>query len=126
MKLIDVLVMISKGKLKEGTKVKVSIMDDEYTYMFFDLTDKNGKQLFDNYTLYALHQEVELIEPDKDIDVPTTEKIEELKQLDMDFAEIDFASHEEYARCSIQVLARKMMKQIDKLNEVIRYINKEG
>ena len=54
----------------------------------------------------------------------TTEKIEELKQLDMDFAEIDFASHEEYARCSIQVLAREMIKQIDKLNEVIRYINK--
>lgn len=74
------------------------------------------------------HKEAEHFRDDTKIIEPTdntTEKIEELKQLDMDFAEIDFSSHEEYARCAIQVLARKMTKQIDKLNEVIRKLNKE-
>ena len=35
MKLIDILVMISKGELKEGTKVNL-ITDDYTTYLWFD------------------------------------------------------------------------------------------
>jgi hypothetical protein len=70
MRLIDILNKIANGELKEGTKVKVSIMDDVYTYnWFYELVDEKGKQLFDNYTLYALHQEVELIEPNHSPDV---------------------------------------------------------
>ena len=139
-KLIEVLNKIANGELKEGTKVRCN----GYNYEYRKLHRDSGKNTLDLYsehnaslinTAYlttALSLEVELIEPhhirdDTKIIEPTdntTEKIKELKQLDMDFAEIDFSSHEEYARCAIQVLARKMTKQIDKLNEVIRKLNK--
>lgn len=120
-KLIDILNKIANGELKEGTVV---VWDDvEYPYKNKCLYGADGEKLFYWINTGNLNDKVELIEPQEPTD-NTTEKIEELKQLDMDFAEIDFASHEEYARCSIQVLAREMIKQIDKLNEVIRYINK--
>ena len=108
MKLIDILNKIANGELKKGAKIKVSIMDDVYTYNWAcDLVDEKGKQLFDNYTLYALHQEVELIEPNDSPDVgemaePTDNtKIEELDAYELDLLKIFY-----------------------KLNEVIRYINK--
>ena len=127
LKLIDVLNMIAKGELKEGTKVKYK--GAEFIYEDNELYDDDG----DNICCYMCDRfdltiEVELIEPDHFTDdgkMAEPAKIEELKELDMDFSEIDFQSHEEYARCAIQVLARHMIKQIDKLNEVIRAINKE-
>ena len=145
-KLIEVLNKIANGELKEGTKVNL-IADDYLKKLYYD-----GEliRFVASDNIYAFtpkdindEDEYELIEPNHFADVGgmakhlredakmieptdnTTEKIEELKQLDMDFAEIDFSSHEEYARCAIQVLARKMTKQIDKLNEVIRKLNKE-
>ena len=163
LKLIDVLNMIAKGELKEGTKV--GLRNNVYTFerhywndASLSLFRSNGKQsVFEDFCLsHILNDEVELIEPpcehewldwethrmgegrirryrrcnkcglEEETDVGKSiepSKIEELKQLDMDFAEIDFQSHEEYARCAIQVLARHMIKQIDKLNEVIRKIN---
>lgn len=122
LRLIDVLNKIANGELKEGTKVVWSIF--EYTYNFEKgwLERKGNDEMVDileDICLEDLTAECELKEPTDNT------KIEELKQIDMDFAEIDFASHEEYARCAIQVLSRKMIKQIDKLNEVIRCINKE-
>ena len=140
-KLIDILNKIADGELKEGTQIIWDVY--EYTYKKGDCYDEylerkvdefNYVDIIDDMALRHLNAEVELIEPhhirdDTKIIEPTdntTEKIEELKQLDMDFAEIDFSSHEEYARCAIQVLARKMTKQIDKLNEVIRVLNKRS
>ena len=140
MRLIDILNKIANGELKEGTKVIWDVY--EYTYKKGDCYDEylerkvdefNYVDIIDDMALRHLNAEVELIEPhhirdDTKMIEPTdntTEKIKELKQLDMDFAEIDFSSHEEYARCAIQVLAREMIKQIDKLNEVIRKLNKE-
>lgn len=125
MRLIDILNKIANGELKEGTKVNLN--SDGYTAkLYFDgeVVRFVGTDNTYAFTCKDLYDEYELIEPQEPTD-NTTEKIEELKQLDMDFAEIDFASHEEYARCAIQVLAREMIKQIDKLNEVIRKINKE-
>lgn len=135
MRLIDILNKIANGELKEGTKLKVRDNTYEFTKQYRtdivdivpDLVreDYEGERISifeDFYLTSLLNDELELIEPEEPTD---NTKIEELKQFDMDFGEIDFASHEEYARCSIQVLAREMIKQIDKLNEVIRKINKE-
>lgn len=138
-KLIDILNKIANGELEEGSKVKLHTglikgennKTIELVYDSNNLYTKEDKIIFDIMNLNILEDEVELIEPEcfphvgKTSEPTDNAKIEELKQLDMDFAEIDFASHEEYARCSIQVLAREMIKQIDKLNEVIRYIKKE-
>ena len=149
LKLIDVLNKITNGELKEGTKVKI----DEYIYdveIFSPITPLDKEFLnteveliepqepteceheWKNYEIHRIgegltrkYRRCEKCRLEENIEPTDNTKIEELKQLDMDFAEIDFASHEEYAICSIQVLAREMIKQIDKLNEVIRKINKE-
>ena len=144
-KLIEVLNKIANGELKEGTKVNL-IADDYLKKLYYDgelirfvasdniyaftpkdINDEDDYELIEPYH-YAdvggiakhLREDTKMIE-----DTDNT-KIEELKQLDMDFSEIDFSSHEEYARCAIQVLAREMIKQIGKLNEVIRVLNKRS
>ena len=97
MKLIDILNMISKGELKEGTKIKYH--DGFYTYRRFDneeecmgfyrdnATDKLD-ELFTYYLrlFYAsaiLNDEVEIIEPDHFADAgEMAEKIKELDNYD--------------------------------------------
>lgn len=110
MRLIEILNKIANGELKEGTKVIVPIFDDEYTYdECYELTDENGKKLFDTYNLYALNQEVELIEPEEPTD---NTKIEELAVDETDINCLGIHSK------------TILLNIIDKLNEVIRYINK--
>lgn len=78
MKLIDVLVMISKGELKEGTKVIYD--NDIYTYDGDELRRMNGICLCEDTYLSNLNDECELLEPDHFADggKMATYKIEEL------------------------------------------------
>ena len=108
MKLIDILNLISKGELKEGTKIKWE--NDIYTYDERHCFEReNGCELLEDMYVSNLNDECELIEPDKDIDVSTTEKIKEL-----DFYDYDYEDLEDY---------RTILTITDKLNEVIRRIN---
>lgn len=78
MKLIDILVMISKGELKEGTK---AIYDNDiYTYDGDELRRMNGICLCEDTYLSNLNDECELLEPDHFADggKMATYKIEEL------------------------------------------------
>ena len=117
MKLIDVLVMISKEELKEGTKVIVIEGKEEYTYRIcptdeenHELVNEDGENLFNNYYVDIISSEVELIEPTDN----TTEKIEE----------IDVRAGNREGTGFVFDLPEMIIA--DKLNEVIRYINKEG
>lgn len=101
MKLIDILVMISKGELKEGTKIvwDGDIYEDElelYAYMY------SG----------CLNEECKLIRSDHFTDVGkmATEKIEELDNYDWQEGDYDY---------QIEILYRK-------LNQVIRRLNNEN
>ena len=78
MKLIDVLVMISKGELKEGTKVIYD--NDIYTYDGDELRRMNGICLCEDTYLSNLNDECELLEPDHFADggKMATYKIEEI------------------------------------------------
>ena len=67
LKLIDVLNMIAKGELKEGTKVKHNQKEYEFKVLGEedekDLVDEDNNTLFDCYYITILSNEVELIEP---------------------------------------------------------------
>ena len=78
MRLIDILVMISKGELKEGTKVIYD--NDIYTYDGDELRRMNGICLCEDTYLSNLNDECELLEPDHFADggKMATYKIEEL------------------------------------------------
>lgn len=78
MKLIDILNMISKGELKEGTKVIYD--NDIYTYDRDELRRMNGICLCEDTYLSNLNDECELLEPDHFADSwkMATYKIEEL------------------------------------------------
>ena len=78
MKLIDILNMISKGELKEGTKVIYD--NDIYTYDGDELRRINGVCLCEDTYLSNLNDECELLEPDHFADggKMATYKIEEL------------------------------------------------
>lgn len=122
MKLIDILNMISKGELKEGTKVKYKNIEWEYKTFGNkgekDLVDRGNFTLFEQFYMDALSEEVELIEPPcehgciadvgKSIEPTDNTKIEELN--------IDFGN--EIITCNhFQILAT------NKLNEVINKVN---
>jgi len=123
-KLIDVLNMIANGELKEGTKVKYGGV--EYTYKKFDSQDNDSTDLisdsscsiFEDYFLTSLQDEVELIEPpcvgvDKTIE-PT--KIEEIEGKIEVLGAVDLAE---------SWMVHYIRENRNKLNEVIRKINKE-
>ena len=118
LKLIDILNKIANGELKEGTKVvwkgKEYILLDGIFARYIEFPNARSFLIEDMGELYRrdtewLNDEVELIEPDHSPDIgkmaePTDNtKIEEL-EYDVDCEEV-----------------RKVM---DKLNEVIRHINK--
>lgn len=112
MKLIDVLVMISKGELKEGTKIVWK--ETEYTYVGNDLMDEEDDySLFDFVIGKSLNDEVEII--GKYTNVAT--KIEEI---DMEFLRYTF----EYGGKFRPVKAITSLG--DKLNEVIRELNRRS
>lgn len=104
MKLIDVLNMISKGELKEGTKIKLLYDDTIYELYCDDLIrEGDNRPFFDLYSFEVFREEVEIIEPTDN----TTEKIEELVA-----DEINGKS-----------LAEALSIIGSKLNEVIRRLN---
>ena len=132
LKIIDILNKIANGELKEGTKVK-----------WRDNIYDSGYELFSDVSMVHLNDEVELIEPqepkecehewkeygvyniiteenkhfrkcikcdlEEEIKLTDNTKIEELDKEEMLYLTL---------QCAIAVLT-------DKLNEVIRYINKE-
>ena len=106
MKLIDILNMISKGELKEGTTFR-----DKETGMKISDFALGKKELDEN----RLNEEYEIIEPKKPDhftdDGKMAEKIKEL-----DFYDYDYEDLEDYG--TILIIT-------DKLNEVIRRINNE-
>ena len=120
MKLIDVLVMISKGELKEGTRIKdlsynsIWILKNKYGHNW--LVDEENICYLD--AVYSINNEVELIEPEcisnmEKTSEPTDNTTEKIEELVAD--EINGKS-----------LAEALSIIGGKLNEVIRYINKEG
>ena len=127
LKLIDVLNMIAKGELKEGTKV--IYCETEYELKkanngaTFDLFGEKGKVFFSDNYIGSIRNKVELIEPpcedehivgaDKTIE---PDKIEELKYK---LEELQNPTYNE------SWLMNCIRENRDKLNEVIRKINKE-
>ena len=119
MKLIDVLVMISKGELKEGTRVKYKISEGSYVMLIVNdgllKYEKNNKTI--SFGLSDLKIECELIEPQM-----ATEKIEELDVLGIgenrNIDNLGLAS----SMCDLRNSIRETQR---KLNEVIRRINNE-
>ena len=107
MKLIDILVMISKGELKEGTKVIYK--ETKFEYERLELEDDEGYSImYCVNDILDLSGECELIEPDHFTDGgKMAEKIEELEYDDR---------MTEYVN---------ILSIITKLNEVIRRINNE-
>ena len=109
MKLIDVLVMISKGELKEGTKIVWK--ETEYTYVGNDLMDEEyDYSLVDFVIGKSLNDEVELIDHSTDVG-----KIEKIEELDIDST----TWNDLYVEQKADVL-------FDKLNEVIRELNRRA
>ena len=147
LKLIDVLNKIANGELKEGTKVKL-LHDNTIYKLDCDELVREGdyKEIFELYCLEVLAEEVELIKPEEPTECeheweeygmyntktkedkhfrkcikcdleeeiePSGDTTEKIEELNIDFAnEIILCNH-------FQILAT------NKLNEVIRKINKE-
>ena len=123
MKLIDILVMISKGELKEGTTFR-----DKETGMKISEFVLGKKELDEN----RLNEEYELIEPkepDHFTDVgKMAEKIEELEDsdvLNLPYRTIKFSMDERTIQMYFSEVVRRLKMHEDKLNEVIRRINNE-
>ena len=108
-KLIDILVMISKGELKEGTKVIYA--NDIYTYDGDELRRMNGICLCEDTYLSNLNDECELLEPDHFADggKMATYKIEELNFDDCDCDELKDND-------TIREIAYKLNEVINKVN----------
>ena len=118
MKLIDILVMISKGELKEGAKIKKYYKNEyDFTLVFVGgLLKYNKCRSIYTFTCEELNEKCELIEPDHFTDVGkmATEKIEELdKENYYDVSHNVETIDIEYAFLDI----------FDKLNEVINKVN---
>lgn len=112
MKLIDILVMISKGELKEGTKI--ILRDELYTLKKKELTKGYGIKptIFENYNLGALNEEVQLIQPNHIGE--SDKKVEKIEVLDIDST----TWNDLYIEQKLDIL-------FEKQNEVIRRINNE-
>ena len=120
MKLIDILNLVAKGELEEGTKISFQgkiytfgkdDYSDEHMDLFWTDSDGEGQTLFENYYLSTvLGCEVEIIS--KDTNAAT--KIEELTLEKSDLA------------CQ-GIHAGDLFRNIEsKLNEVIRELNRRG
>lgn len=114
MKLIDILVMISKGELKEGEKVEWDGV--EYTYYKRNghdeiYSEEYGAYLWNDMYWGDLNEEAKLIEPDHFAD--DGKMAEKIKELDISEMEIENFYDVEFIFTDIAC----------KLNEVIRRIN---
>jgi hypothetical protein len=117
-KLIDILNKIANGELKEGTKVELG--NKTYAWDSIECCLYNENEYFMCLDpMKCLNDEVELIEPNHSPDVgkmaePTDNtKIEELVVDETDINCLGIHSK------------TILLNIIDKLNKVIRYINKE-
>ena len=120
MKLIDVLVMISKGELKEGTKVIYK--ETKFEYERLELEDDEGYSIMYLVNdILDLSGECELIEPDHFTDVgKMAEKIKELDVLGIEESQ----NIDNLGLANSIVDLRNEIREIQhKLNEVIRRIN---
>lgn len=116
MKLIDILNKIANGELKEGTRIKT--IEDTYEYDDGDLMSLDGAySLFDFVDADALNEEMELIEPNHFTDDgKMAEPTDNTKIKELDINALTWNDLLDYQKLEIL---------FDKLNEVIRYINKE-
>ena len=110
MKLIDILIMISKGELKEGTKIKIGREIYSWNTGFMNNAFEGEDDTYLD-PMQCLSVEVELIEPDHFADVG--EMAEKIKELDISEMEIENFQDVEFIFMNIAC----------KLNEVIRRIN---
>ena len=118
MKLIDILNLIAKGELEEGTKIKVRNKiyrfgkDDysgEHSDLFYEDSDGINNCFFDEcYLDPALNEEVEIIGDATNV----LAKIEELR--------IDIFN------CEALDCENEILRVADKLNEVIRELNRRS
>ena len=99
MKLIDILNLIAKGELEEGTKIRYS--GNVFVYKDSLLLNTQNKDYFSIYGWGSLKEEVEIIGKDT--------KIEELR--------IDIFN------CEALDCENEILRVKDKLNEVIRVLN---
>lgn len=114
MKLIDILNMISKGELKEGTKVIYK--DTKFEYERLELEDDEGYSImYCVNDILDLSDECELIEPDHFADGgKMAEKIEEL---DVKGLSDIFISNDAFNKMVA------FSTTLHKLNEVINKVN---
>lgn len=122
MKLIDVLLMISKGELKEGTKIKLLYDDTIYELYCDDLIrEGDNMPIFGLYSFEVLREEVELIEPEC---IPNVGKTSEptdntkIEELDVKSLSNIFIANDNFNKMVA------FSTTLHKLNEVIRYINR--
>ena len=126
MKLIDVLLMISKGELKEGTKIKLLYDDTIYELYCDDLIrEGDNMPIFGLYSFEVLREEVELIEPECIPNVgktpePTDNTTEKIEELDVKSLSNIFIANDDFNK----IVA--FSTTLHKLNEVIRYINRRA
>ena len=121
MKLIDILNMISKGELKEGTKIKIGREIYSWNTGFMNNAFEGEDDTYLD-PMQCLSVEVELIEPDHFADVGkmATEKIEELDVLGIGESQ----NIDNLGLANSIVDLRNEIREIQhKLNEVIRRIN---
>lgn len=143
MKLIDVLVMISKGELKEGTKVKCPKNGNESVWVFRirdgynRLIDEEEHYYLD--PVFFINEEVELIEPECEHEWAKyslgrlggwTEFRRRCKKCGVDEEEPTDNTTEKIEELVADEINGKSLAEAlsiigGKLNEVIRYINKE-
>ena len=124
MKLIDVLLMISKGELKEGTKIKLLYDDTIYELYCDDLIrEGDNMPIFGLYSFEVLREEVELIEPEC---IPNVGKPSEptdntkIEELDVKSLSNIFIANDDFNKMVA------FSTTLHKLNEVIRYINRRA
>lgn len=124
LRLIDILNKIANGELKEGAKVKYK----EYEYIYKD--DALLRETEDNFyfvdlleeiTLLNLTKEVELIEPKH---LPDVGKMAECFSNKGNTLEPTDNTKIEELELGNTYLQDAIIQLTDKLNEVIRYINK--
>ena len=112
MKLIDILNLIAKGELEEGTKIKIG--NDIYLWnkgMFMGRSDGEYETFLD--PMHCLDAEVEIIGHDTN----AATKIEEVHYT------VGALEHPSYNESWLMNCVRANR---DKLNEVIRVLNRRG
>lgn len=123
MRLIDILNLIAKGELKEGSIVNFVDKDYPESFWYKDgyLFDKNDDTLEDDYSVTVLlNEEVEVIVPKCDMTTmdhigESDKKVEKIEELDIGCT----TWNDLYTEQKADVL-------FDKLNEVIRELNRRS